>query len=381
MDCVHNDYTTVSLQVQALWSTNLGANGVGQFGPVQIVPGSSQGGFANIAVGPMGDVLVAFQDGLDGSGPANIWVSVQTNAIGTNGVFSTNVFGAAQAVATDAIGGATYIAAESTGIGLNASVGVAWDCDSGGANYDSAYLVYTAMGQEGYLVINFFSSRDGGNTWGGETTLDFGASDANDHFLPSMAVDPLTGLICAFWYDCRNDQGGSSTPLTNTTSRPFTFSNEMITNISIAANLLSGTLLSTNATEAGNNWTVIISGENMNGIQMTNSGTNIYIYGATNTNFIISLGESATNGVNSKVTVIITNIFPDGYTSGSGSDEEAIPYATVSLDGGRTFLPNQALISLNYALNPPAQGIASGVSGSVSLNGWGHHWEQRGPRA
>jgi len=372
---VYNDYTTTNtpLQVQGLLSTGLGANGA--FSPVQFVPGSSNGGFADIAVGPLGEVMVAFQDDLEelsASGSATVWVSVETNAITTNGVFSTNGFGAAQPVVSDAIGGATYIAAEQTGIGINAAVGVAWDCASSNTNYDNAYLVYTAHGPNGFLVINFCSSSAGGMTWSAETTLDFGADDGNDHFLPHMAVDPLTGLIGCFWYDCRNDQGSSSMSITNVTTESFTFSDEMITNISISDNLLNGTLISNNATGQGDDWIVTITGDNLNGTQIKNTGTNIYIYGATNTNFVISLIETATN-VNAKVTVIVTNIFPLAYTSGSGPDEEAIPYATVSLDGGRTFLANQPLISLNPTINPPARGIASGVIGSDSVNGWGRH--------
>jgi uncharacterized repeat protein (TIGR01451 family) len=376
---VYKDYTSANtpLQVQGLFSTGLGTNGV--FSPVQIVPGSSGGGFADIAVGPLGEVLVAFQDNLENLYPsAIVWASVETNAI-TNGLISTNGFAAAQPVASDAIGGATYIEAERTGIGVNAAVGLGWDCDNAETNYDNAYLVYTARGPNGNLIINFCSSTNRAMTWSAETPLDDDAlSGNNDHFLPRIAVDPLTGIVGSFWYDCRNDQGSSSLPITNVTTDTFTFANEMITNITIADNLTTPTavLLSTNATDnsgQGTDWTVIIAGENIVGTQIRSiNSSNIYVYGATNTNFFIGLDE--TNGTgNATVTVIVTNIFPYGYTSGSAANQEAVPYATVSLDGGQTFLPNQPLISLNLTINPPAHGIASGIAGSDSLTGWGHY--------
>jgi uncharacterized repeat protein (TIGR01451 family) len=369
-------YTSANapLQVQGLLSTGLGTNGV--FSPVQVVPGSSSGGFADIAVGPLGEVLVAFQDNLENYYPAaTVWVSVETNAL-TDGVFSTNGFSAAEPVVSDAIGGATYVEAELTGNGINAAVGVAWDCDSGETNYDKAYLVYTAYSPKNNLVINFCSSGDGGVTWSRETTLDDDAqSGNNDHFLPRMAVDPMTGIIGCFWYDCRNDQGDSSQSITNVDSDTFIFTNLMITNISISNNLLSGMVISTNAvddTGQGVDWTVTIMGEDMIGTQLrSDNKANIYVYGPTNTNFFISLGTTNAS-VKAKVTVLVTNIFPHGYTLGT-ANQEAVPYATVSLDGGQTFLANQPLISLNQTINAPAQGIASGITGSDSLTGWGRY--------
>jgi uncharacterized repeat protein (TIGR01451 family) len=376
---VYKDYTSANtpLQVQGLLSTGLGTNGA--FGPVQIVPGSSGGGFADISVGPLGEVMVAFQDNLENLYPsAIVWVSVQTNAI-TNGLFSTNGFAPPQPVVSDAIGGATYIEAELTGIGVNAAAGLAWDCDNSQTNYDNAYLVYTARGPNGNLIINFCSSTNAGMTWSGETSLDDDAqSGSNDHFLPRMAVDPLTGIIGCFWYDCRNDQGSGSQAITNVTTDTFFFTDEMITNISISNDLTTATavLLSTNATDntgQGIDWTVTLAGENIVGTQMASpNASNIYVYCPTNTNFFIGLNATNATG-KAKVTVIVSNIFPYGYTSGSAANQEAIPYATVSFDGGRTFRPNQPLISLSHTINPPAQGIASGVSGSDSLTGWGHY--------
>src|SRR5580658_6487211 len=63
---VYKDYTSANtpLQVQGLLSTGLGA--IGTFGLSQIVPYSTYGGFPDIAAGPLGELIVAFEDNLQG---------------------------------------------------------------------------------------------------------------------------------------------------------------------------------------------------------------------------------------------------------------------------------------------------------------------------
>ena len=140
---VYKDYSVANspLVVQGLRSAGLGSNG--SFGPVQIVPGSSNGGFPDIAVGPAGQVMVAYQNNDTLPGISKVFVSLNTNAFGTNG------FGAAVTATTDAIGGFTYITAENTGIGVNAAPGLAWDNNPYSTYYGRAYLVYTAEGPNG----------------------------------------------------------------------------------------------------------------------------------------------------------------------------------------------------------------------------------------
>ena len=106
----YKDYSVANtpLVAQGLQSTGLGTNG--NFGPVEVVPNSADGGYADIAAGPKGELMVGFQNNSRSSGLAEILISVNTNEIQTNGL-GTNDFPAPVIAATNAIGGFTYISA------------------------------------------------------------------------------------------------------------------------------------------------------------------------------------------------------------------------------------------------------------------------------
>jgi uncharacterized repeat protein (TIGR01451 family) len=376
---VYKDYTSAGtpLQVQAAFSTGLGTNG--GFGLVQIVPDSTGGGFADIAVGPLGQVVVAFQDNLQGLPDpmfypiANLWVSLETNAISSSEV-SSNGFGPAQIVATDAIGGVTYISAAPTGIGVNAAPGLGWDFDIYEPNYGQVYLVYTALGPNGNAVISSMFSDGSATNWSVENYVDDDAlTGSNDHFLPRLAVDPATGIVACSWYDCRNDLGSSSQSVTNEFTESYTLTGYMVTNVYFTndAGFVSETWIDTSG--QGTSINIFIAADSVNGTSMKiDKSDNIYIYGLTNTNFIMYIAGTNTNA-NATVNVYFTNIFPQGFTSGSGPNQEAIMYTTLSFDGGMSFLANQELTPANEIINAPAVGIASDVAGSDSLTGWGHY--------
>lgn len=374
---VYKDYSLAArnLAVQGIRSTGLGTNGA--FTPIELVPDSTNGGFADIAVGPEGEVLVAFQDNSYNSGPAHILVAVNTNEVTSNGL-GTNDFPPPVAAASDAIGGFTYIPAETTGIGINAAPSAGWDCDEFSTNFDKAYLTYSALGTNGNVIVNFCFSTDRGADWsqGAQVNDDTGS---NDHFLPSMAVDPITGIIGFSWLDCRNDQGSSSMVIIRTTTDVVTLKDLMVTNLII--NPTNGVLNNPSVTYSwtdtsggnGSNLTVLISGNEISGTLATNVAGNIYIYGGASTNFVINAQGQATN-FNATVTIIITDSYPDAFTAGTGqSNQSAIAYTTVSFDGGMTFQANSPLVAFSLPINPPAVGFASLVTGSDSLNGWGHY--------
>jgi uncharacterized repeat protein (TIGR01451 family) len=377
---VYKDYTSANtpLQVQGLMSTNLGA--IGTFGVPQIVPDSTDGGFPDIAAGPLGELLVAFQDNLQGvpnpnfpHPPANIWVAIETNAI-TNGIITNQTFDLAGPLVSDAISGLTYIDAAPTGIGVNAAPGLAFDYDINDTNYDNVYLIYTAMGPNGNLVINLLTGIDRGTNWIAETYVDDDATNGfNDHFLPRVAVDPSTGIIACSWYDCRNDLGVASQAITNVIQDTFTLSDLMVTNVDFAGTAPYISETWTDLTGMGTDISVVIVADSVNGTSMMNKGTNIYIYGPSGTNFIVSLSATNTDAGSADVTVILTNIFNLAYTSGTATNQEAVMYTTLSFDGANSFLPNQQLISTNEVIVSPAVGLASDVAGSDSLTGWGHY--------
>jgi uncharacterized repeat protein (TIGR01451 family) len=383
---VYKDYTSIDtpLQVQGMVSTGLGA--IGTFGVVQPVPGSDGGGFADIAVGPYGQVMVAFQDNLAGSQPnapayptANIFVSVETNAI-ADGALTYNGFSPANLIASDAIGGITYIDAAPTGIGVNAAPGLAWNNDVNNTNFGNVNLIYTAVGPMGNAVISFMSSSDYGTNagdsdliWSGESYVDDDAVSGfngtfNDHFLPRIAVDQLSGYIVSSWFDCRNDQGSKSQPITNVITMIFTNTVSMITNVDLSG-LDPGLITNYYYTTEGTNITVIIVANSVTNTMMTSDGSiNIYL---DDSNFDIML--DGTNVGSTVITVILTNIILTGVTSGKTANAEAIMYATLSTNSGASFEANQPLISLTAKISPPAVGIASDVGRSSSLTGWGHY--------
>ncbi len=203
---VYKDYTSANtpLQVQGLLSTGLGQPGA--FGLAQVVPESSDGGFPDIAAGPLGELVVAFQDNLQGlpvSGfpypPANILVAIETNAVPA-GHLSNLGFDVSASLVGDAISGLTYIDAAPTGIGVNAAPGLAFDYDLNDTNYDNVYLIYTAIGPNSNLVINLLTGIDRGTNWIAQTYVDDDATNGfNDHFLPRVAVDPETGIVGCAW--------------------------------------------------------------------------------------------------------------------------------------------------------------------------------------
>jgi uncharacterized repeat protein (TIGR01451 family) len=375
---VYKDYTLgdTPLVVQGLLSTGLGTNG--SFSPAQSLPGSEGGGFPDIVAGPEGQVMVAFQGNVFGAGKSPIYVCVNTNAVSSNGM--GGLFQAPVLAASNAIGGFTYVEAEKTGIGLNAAAGLGWDTYRFGSNYGKAYLVYTALGTGGALMIDTCFSTNSGAKWSKAKQVNDDLNGSNDHFLPRIAVDPASGIIGYSWMDCRNDMGSNTPPVVGTFMTNFTLANVVVSNITIKVGqdvvTNAGATAIDNSNGGLSNWTVTVSGIDIFGTMFTatTNGPTVYIYGAT-TNFTIDLTtDVATNPpINTMVTIIGTNTFPYLFTDGSNANREAMAYATLSLDGGETFLPNQSLVSTNLPLNGPGVGYASDQYTSGNLTGWGHY--------
>jgi hypothetical protein len=374
---VYKDYSLpgTPLVVNGLQATNLGT--YGQFGPQVIIPDTSLGGFPDISVGPEGQVLVAYQNNLTNDQPATIFTSVNTNAFGTNG------FSQPTPIAGLAVGGKTYIPAQATGIGINANAGVAWDCDPYSDYYGNAYVIYTALDSSTQRIA-LYHSADNGTTWGSGPFLDQDKS-GNSHFMPRVAVDPITGIVAASWYDCRNDLGGATLPVVQTTTGKVTFPQlanvsavtwntpANIDNLDIETNMIDATTFS-----------ISISGDNLTGTIISNNGTNL-LYISTLTKPFITFdfdGLMGTNAgsTNTTVTVTITDTLPDTYTSGTGIPNlEPVVYTTISFDGGANFVTGEQAISSkvqinpNSVANPPVFGYGSFVSNSASPLGFGNY--------
>ena len=206
-------------------------------------------------------------------------------------------------------------------------------------------------------MIDFCYSIDGGDTWSTNAQVN-DDTGSNDHFLPRMAVDPTTGIIGFSWLDCRNDQGGNSMVITKTFTRKITLPSFMVTNLIITPTNAEAndptvtTSWTDNNGGRGTNLTVMISGNNITGTLVTNDALdNIYIYGGTNTNFVISAQGTSTN-FTANFTIIITDNYPNAFTSGT-ANQSAIAYATISLDGGLTF-PAESGSDFSHASHKPS---------------------------
>jgi uncharacterized repeat protein (TIGR01451 family) len=228
---VYKDYSlpNTPLVAQGLTTTNIGAAGIGAFGPQLVIPGSSNGGFPDIAIGPNNQVMVAYQNNPLSAVTSKVFVNVNTNASLTNG------FGPAITVASNAIGGFTYIPAEMSANGINAGVGLAWDMDTASPFYGRAYAIYSSAvsGRPAAINVELQYSINNGTTWSAPVQVNDDTGNTYSHFLPRIALDQSTGSIALCWDDCRNDSGseaGIAVPIppagTNDFTNVFTTDNE-----------------------------------------------------------------------------------------------------------------------------------------------------------
>ncbi|MGA2174351.1 MAG: hypothetical protein ABSH38_05130 [Verrucomicrobiota bacterium] len=374
---VYKDYTLpgMPLVVEGLLATNLGTNV--SFGPPLTIPGSANGGFPDIAIGPAGQVMVAYQTNLTGSAASRIFVSVNTNAFGTN-AFSTPV------IATgDAVGGLTYIPAQPNGIGVSATPGLAFDLDPYSLFYGRAYLVYSALGSQGNMFIGLRYSINNGARWSAETTVNDDAT-GNSHFFPRVAVDPATGIVGCSWYDCRNDLGAESQMPIETGTVSYVFPNINGSNIVVITNgIYNATLSVVTNSPAVDVFTVVVTATNLPGDIVASDGVqNIFLKSTLATYMDLELsGDTSTNaqGINSSVTLTLMDLFPNAFTAGNMANQEPMMYATISTNGGVSFMANKSvlstslLISPDAPINPPVLGFASKDVGSGSALGFGNY--------
>jgi uncharacterized repeat protein (TIGR01451 family) len=297
---LYKDFSLAFSPLVAQGAAVMGTNSFGNFGPVEIVPGSTNnGGFGDIAVGPQGQVMVVYQNLIDSAGTATNYVSVDADGLGPN------TFGPAVVAGVNALGGNTFLPATPDGQGINAASGLAWDTSPVSQNYGRVYMVCVGEGTDGNsndtaILLNY--STDNGQTWSEQ--LQANDVSTNSRFLPRMAVDPTDGALALSWYDCRNDMGYvlTYTP----TNYPFDV--------------------------------------DTNGNPIVNNGITNYVYiGSNLTNAAAS--DVTTNPVGTNVT---TNLF--GTVTGI-PNQSAMMYGTVSLDGGATFMKNVNITSSNFTTN------------------------------
>jgi hypothetical protein len=168
--------------------------------------GSGVGQFGDIAIGPDGQVVVAWQTSASPDNPfdcpCEIDVNTDADGLGAGG------FGSAVKVTDTNVAKLDSIAAQPTRT-IDAEANLQYD-RSGGAHDGRLYLVYTdAAGPPGdtgndNTDIYIRHSDTNGATWSSAVKVNDDVTN-RAQFLPYLAVDNTTGDLIVSWYDARND--------------------------------------------------------------------------------------------------------------------------------------------------------------------------------
>jgi hypothetical protein len=177
-----------------------GLGHVGTFVPVEVIPGTNNCTYGDIAIGPAGQVMQACSLTESGQGGGKIHVSVDPDGLGSAG-FGRSVF-----VTQTHVGGFDFIPPQPDR-SVDAEVGLAWG-RGGGAQTGRVNMVYTVEhpNESDDTDIYVRHSDDNGATWSVPVRVNDDAT-ANSQFLPKIALDPTTNDIAVVWYDSRNDMG------------------------------------------------------------------------------------------------------------------------------------------------------------------------------
>jgi hypothetical protein len=177
-----------------------GLGQVGDFIPVEVVPGTNNCTYGDVAIGPAGQVMQACNLTTTGQGGGKVFVNVDPDGLGPAG-FGDRVF-----VAQTHVGGFDFIAPQPDR-SVDAEAGLAWD-RSGGAHNGRVYAVYTKeqRNESDDTDIYVRYSDDNGVTWSAGVRVNDDHT-ANSQFLPKISLDQTTGNIAVVWYDSRNDFG------------------------------------------------------------------------------------------------------------------------------------------------------------------------------
>jgi hypothetical protein len=173
-----------------------GLGEVGSFIPTEVIPGTNNCTYGDVAIGPGGKVMNVCTLTESGQGGGKLFVNVDPDGLGPQG-FGDRVF-----VEDTHVGGFDFIPAQQDR-SVDAEPGLAWDRTSG-----RAYLVYTREEKNENDDTNVYvrTSDDDGQTWSAPHRVN-DDTGTNSQFMSKIALDPTTGHIAVVWYDARNDLG------------------------------------------------------------------------------------------------------------------------------------------------------------------------------
>lgn len=186
-----------------MFATGAPVTGLGQVGAFftgEVVPGSNNCTYGDIAIGPAGQVMQVCTLTESGQGGGKLFVNVDPDGLGPAG-FGDRVF-----VTDTHVGGFDFIAPQPDR-SVDAEPGLAWD-RTGGAHNGRVYLVYSieSPNESDDLDIYVRYSDDNGTTWSNGVRVNDDKT-TNSQFLPKISLDQTTGNIAVVWYDSRADLG------------------------------------------------------------------------------------------------------------------------------------------------------------------------------
>jgi len=178
----------------------MGLGQVGSFAPVEVVSGTNNCTYGDVAIGPSGQVMNVCTLTETGQGGGKLLVSVDPDRLGPA------PFGKRVSVTDTHIGGFDFIPPQPDR-SVDAEPGLAWD-RTGGPHKGRVYLVYTleVKNESDNTDIEVRYSDDNGATWSAPVRVNDDAT-ANSQFLPKISLDPTTGNVAVIWYDSRQDLG------------------------------------------------------------------------------------------------------------------------------------------------------------------------------
>ena len=177
---------------------------VGNFITPEVVPGTNNCTYGDVAIGPKGEVMQVCTLTESGQGGGKLFVNVDPDGLGPAG-FGTRVF-----VTETHVGGFDFIPAQPDR-SVDAEPGLAWD-RTGGSHNGRVYLVYTLEhpNESNNMDIYVRFSDDEGATWSAPVRVNDDQA-TNSQFLPKISLDPTSGNLAVVWYDSRNDLGTGGT--------------------------------------------------------------------------------------------------------------------------------------------------------------------------
>jgi hypothetical protein len=186
-----------------MFATGAAVSGLGRVGPFfagEVVPGTNNCTYSDVAIGPAGQVMQVCTLTENGQGGGKLFVNVDPDGLGPAS-FGGRIF-----VTDTHVGGFDFIPAQPDR-SVDAEPGLAWD-RTRGPHRGRVYLVYTREhpNESNNTDIYVRYSDKNGASWSAPVRVN-NDTTTNSQFLPKIALDPTSGHIAVVWYDARNDLG------------------------------------------------------------------------------------------------------------------------------------------------------------------------------